>query len=81
MKRHYRFAGLAVTACAFLMSLAVAPHPAWAQSSGLVRGQVIDVDQSTGEITIRHGPIKKLGMWFFAPRTRRCSSGSKPEIG
>jgi len=35
---------------------------AWAQSSGLVRGQVIDVDQSAGEITIRHGPLKKLGM-------------------
>jgi Cu/Ag efflux protein CusF len=35
---------------------------AWAQSSGLVRGQVIDVDQSAGEITIRHGPMKKLGM-------------------
>jgi Cu/Ag efflux protein CusF len=62
MKRHHRFAGLAVTTCAFLMSLAVAPHPAGAQSSGLVRGQVIDVDQSTGVITIRHGPIKKLGM-------------------
>ena len=37
-------------------------HPVQAQSSGTVRGQVIDVDQSAGEITIRHGPIKKLGM-------------------
>jgi Cu/Ag efflux protein CusF len=44
------------------MSLVVAPHPAWAQSSGPVRGQVVDVDQSAGEITIRHGPMKKLGM-------------------
>jgi Cu(I)/Ag(I) efflux system protein CusF len=51
-----------VTACASLMSLAVAPRPAWAQSSGPVRGQVIDVDQSAEEITIRHGPMKKLGM-------------------
>ena len=42
--------------------LPIALHPAWAQSSGLVRGQVIDVDQSAGEITIRHGPMKKLGM-------------------
>jgi Cu/Ag efflux protein CusF len=62
MKQHYLFAGLAVTTCASLMSLAVPPYPAWAQSSGPVRGQVIDVDQSAGEITIRHGPIKKLGM-------------------
>ena len=37
-------------------------HPVQAQSSATVRGQVIDVDQSAGEITIRHGPIKKLGM-------------------
>ena len=42
--------------------LPMALDPAWAQSSGLVRGQVIDVDQSAGEITIRHGPMKKLGM-------------------
>ena len=62
MKHHYLFAGLAATICASLMSLAVVPHPAWAQSSGPVRGQVVDVDQSAGEITIRHGPIKKLGM-------------------
>jgi hypothetical protein len=32
MKHHYYvFAGLAVTICASLMSLAVMPHPAWAQ--------------------------------------------------
>jgi Cu/Ag efflux protein CusF len=62
MKQHYLFAWLAATICASLMSLAVVAHPSWAQSSGLVRGQVIDVDQSAGEITIRHGPIKKLGM-------------------
>lgn len=62
MKHHHLFRGLAVTTCACLMSLAVAPHPAWAQSSGPVRGQVIDVDQSAGEVTIRHGPMRKLGM-------------------
>ena len=28
----------------------------------MVRGQVVEVDQSAGEITIRHGPMKKLGM-------------------
>ena len=62
MKHHCLFVVLAVTACASLMSLALAPHPAQAQSSGPVRGQVIEVDQSAGEITIRHGPMKKLGM-------------------
>jgi Cu(I)/Ag(I) efflux system protein CusF len=62
MENHYLFAGLAMTICPSLMSLAVVPHPAWAQSSGPVRSQIIDVDQSAGEITIRHGPIKKLGM-------------------
>jgi Cu(I)/Ag(I) efflux system periplasmic protein CusF len=58
MKHRYRIGGLAV---APLMLLAWV-HPVQAQSSGPVRGQVIDVDQSAGEITIRHGPMKKLGM-------------------
>ena len=52
----------AVSAILGLALLPMALDPAWAQSSGLVRGQVIDVDQSAGEITIRHGPMKKLGM-------------------
>jgi|SRR5579859_3745787 Cu(I)/Ag(I) efflux system protein CusF len=52
----------AVLAVLIAISLTMAPHPACAQSSGLVRGEVIDVDQSAGEITIRHGPMKKLGM-------------------
>lgn len=28
----------------------------------LIDGQVIKVDQSTGKITIKHGPAKRLGM-------------------
>jgi Cu(I)/Ag(I) efflux system protein CusF len=59
--KHRYLLGLAVATCAPLVSLA-SLHPAQAQSSGPVRGQVIDVDQSADEITIRHGPIKKLGM-------------------
>jgi Cu(I)/Ag(I) efflux system periplasmic protein CusF len=47
---------------AVLVALAIALQPACAQSSGPVRGQVIEVDRSAGEITIRHGPMKKLGM-------------------
>ena len=39
----------------------------WALSSGAVAqssitGQVTKVDPSAGKITIKHGPIKKLGM-------------------
>ena len=35
---------------------------ALAQQSDLINGRVTRVDQSAGKITIRHGPIKKLGM-------------------
>ena len=61
MKHRRLLVGLAAAMCAPFASLALL-HPAQAQSSGPVRGQVIEVDQSAGEITIRHGPIKKLGM-------------------
>jgi Cu(I)/Ag(I) efflux system periplasmic protein CusF len=30
--------------------------------SQLIAGQVMKVDRSAGKITIKHGPIKKLGM-------------------
>ena len=63
MKQHVQFlAGLAAITSLSSLSLIVAMHPARTESSGLVRGQVVDVDQSAGEITIRHGPMKKLGM-------------------
>jgi Cu(I)/Ag(I) efflux system periplasmic protein CusF len=44
----------------FALSLCVS-QAAVAQSS-LIDGQVTKVDQSAGKITIKHGPIKKLGM-------------------
>jgi Cu/Ag efflux protein CusF len=59
MNHAYAAAVLAILGVALLP---MALDPAWAQSSGLVRGQVIDIDQPAGEITIRHGPMKKLGM-------------------
>ena len=62
MKHPCILAGLTATTFVSIISFAAALHPALAQSSGLVRGQIIDVDQSAGEVTIRHGPIKKLGM-------------------
>jgi Cu(I)/Ag(I) efflux system protein CusF len=40
----------------------VAGVPAASAQSALIDGQVTKIDQSTGKITIRHGPIKKLGM-------------------
>jgi Cu(I)/Ag(I) efflux system protein CusF len=47
---------------AFLLALAMwaAPHGAVAQS--LTEGQITKVDAEAGKITIKHGPIKKLGM-------------------
>jgi Cu(I)/Ag(I) efflux system protein CusF len=39
-----------------------APAPAAAVPAALINGQVMKVDQSAGDITLRHGPIKKLGM-------------------
>ena len=48
--------GLVITLSLCALSLGAA-----AQSS-LIAGQVTKVDQSAGKITIKHGPIKKLGM-------------------
>jgi Cu/Ag efflux protein CusF len=45
----------------FALALVAGAQPAVAQSA-LIDGQVTKVDQSAGKITIRHGPIKKLGM-------------------
>ena len=59
---NHAYVPAAVLAILGVALLPMALDSAWAQSSGLVRGQVIDVDQSAGEITIRHGPMKKLGM-------------------
>jgi Cu(I)/Ag(I) efflux system protein CusF len=39
----------------------VAVAPADAQT-GLIDGQVTKIDEAAGKITIRHRPIKKLGM-------------------
>jgi Cu/Ag efflux protein CusF len=39
-----------------------AATPTAAASTALINGQVMKIDQSAGDITLRHGPIKKLGM-------------------
>ena len=45
----------------FVLALVAGSQSAVAQSA-LIEGQVTKVDQSAGKITIKHGPIKKLGM-------------------
>ena len=43
------------------LALFIGPQGAIAQAD-LIDGQVMKVDQSSGKITIKHGPAKKLGM-------------------
>jgi Cu/Ag efflux protein CusF len=47
--------------CSIAFAVALAGAQALAQSA-LTDGQVTKVDPSAGKITIKHGPIKKLGM-------------------
>jgi Cu/Ag efflux protein CusF len=45
------------------LALSAGAQGASAQApSDLIAGQVMKVDQSAGKITIKHGPIRKLGM-------------------
>jgi Cu(I)/Ag(I) efflux system periplasmic protein CusF len=46
-----------ILACVLLL----AAVPALAQSAA-IEGQIVKVDPSAGKITIKHGPIPKLGM-------------------
>jgi Cu/Ag efflux protein CusF len=50
-----------ISALALATALGLGTSGALAQSV-LIEGQVTKVDQSAGKITIKHGPIKKLGM-------------------
>lgn len=43
------------------LALCASAQTAGSQAS-LIAGQVTKVDKSAGKITIKHGPIKKLGM-------------------
>ena len=52
-------AGVAAIALAFI---GIAPLPAAAQSTDMIAGQVTKVDESAQKVTIKHGPIRKLGM-------------------
>jgi len=50
-----------IQACAPALALCVMASVALAQA-GLIDGQVVKVDPSASNITIKHGPIKKLDM-------------------
>jgi Cu(I)/Ag(I) efflux system periplasmic protein CusF len=47
---------------ALLLALAVWTAPQVALAQSLIEGEITKVDTSAGKITIKHGPIKKLGM-------------------
>jgi Cu(I)/Ag(I) efflux system protein CusF len=52
---------LLIAAAAFSLNVAI-PAPAALAQSDTIDGQVTKIDESAGKITIKHGPIKKLGM-------------------
>jgi Cu(I)/Ag(I) efflux system protein CusF len=45
-----------------ISALAICAWSRAASAQALIDGQVTKVDQSAGDITIKHGPIKKLDM-------------------
>ena len=49
------------TAAAALLTLALSGTAAIAQDSSVI-GEVRKIDESAGKITLKHGPIKNLGM-------------------
>ena len=52
---------LIATAAAVILAAAVTTTTALAQDSSVV-GEVRKIDESAGKITLKHGPIKSLGM-------------------
>jgi Cu/Ag efflux protein CusF len=50
-----------ITAAAFALSLSLLPAVSFAENP-TVKGEVKKIDESAGKITLKHGPIKNLGM-------------------
>jgi len=50
------------TVARFVLALALSGSQSVIAQTALIDGQVTKVDQSTGKITIKHGPAKRLGM-------------------
>ena len=51
----------ATAALSLSLSLILTPAIAFAQAS-MVNGEVKKIDEAAGKITLKHGPIKNLGM-------------------
>ena len=49
-------------AAALSFALVIALPEAVSAQSAMADGQVTKIDQSAGKLTIKHGPLKKLGM-------------------
>jgi Cu(I)/Ag(I) efflux system periplasmic protein CusF len=47
---------------AMVLALALWAVPQTGYTQSLIDGQIMEVDASAGKITIKHGPIRKLGM-------------------
>jgi Cu(I)/Ag(I) efflux system protein CusF len=52
---------LLAVAIALALAPSASPRPARAESE-LVAGQITKIDEAAGKITLKHGPMKKLGM-------------------
>jgi Cu/Ag efflux protein CusF len=51
-----------ILAAAFALTLVVGSSATLAQSDDFINGEITNIDATAGKITIKHGPIKKLGM-------------------
>ena len=59
------------------MFAAISLLPAGYAQAEAIQGEVRKIDEAAGKITLKHGPIKSLGMdmgmtWLSASRTPRC---------
>jgi Cu/Ag efflux protein CusF len=50
-----------IAAALIALSLSLVPVGTWAEDAS-VKGEVRKVDEAAGKITLKHGPIKNLGM-------------------
>jgi Cu(I)/Ag(I) efflux system protein CusF len=51
-----------ILAVAFALALGAGSSAVPAQSDDYINGEITNIDAAAGKLTIKHGPIKKLGM-------------------
>jgi len=51
-----------ILAVAFALALGAGSSAVLAQSDDYINGEITNIDAAAGKLTIKHGPIKKLGM-------------------